>query len=175
MVPAVTFPLASPFDDTPDTPTVAAFADPQPGDRFHEMLSFWMFVVAVQPGNGRVAVLTLAAPGTMPRDGKLKVYPTHDAYREAWAYSTIPGYTVSLAARGTNVTGWFPGWDHIPQPPAPPTHEMKTLDRTVHTGGKVTVKLACPIEGCCKATLTGGASIVDGVVAYLATAPHPER
>lgn len=30
-----------------DRATAEAFADPKPGDRFHEMLSWWMIVVSV--------------------------------------------------------------------------------------------------------------------------------
>jgi hypothetical protein len=104
--------------DTPesrreDDVTAAAFADPQPGDMFHEMCSFWVVVVAVEP-RGRIAVLTSPGGHTLPQDGKLTVYRSHDAYRAAWSYGTIPGYTVRLSKRGVNVTGWFDGW-----PPSP--------------------------------------------------------
>lgn len=89
--------------------TVAAFADPQAGDSFHEMFTFRMFVIAVEPG-GRVAVMTVIPPCTLPRDGKLEIYPSHDAYRAAYAYGTIPGYWIRLDGRGVNVAGWFEGW-----------------------------------------------------------------
>jgi len=95
--------------------TEQAFADPRPGDSFHEMYSFRMFVVAVEM-EGRVAVLTVSSlPCTLPRDGKLEVYPSHDAYRAAFAYRSIPGYWIRLAERGVPIEGWFPGW-----PPGPP-------------------------------------------------------
>lgn len=94
--------------------TAQAFADPRPGDRFHEMFSFWMYVVAVEP-DGRVAVLTASPPCSLPGDGKIEIYPTHDAYRAYWAYESIPGYSISLGDRGNDVTGWFPGWP-TPEP-----------------------------------------------------------
>ena len=94
--------------------TAAAFADPQPGDSFHEMFTFRMFVIAVEPG-GRVAVMTATPPCTLPDDGKVVVYPDHDAYRQAFSYDTVPGYWVTLGRRGVDVTGWWPGWP----PPAP--------------------------------------------------------
>lgn len=41
-------------------PTEAALADPQPGDRFHEMYSWWTVVVAA--GNWGVTVLQAGGP-----------------------------------------------------------------------------------------------------------------
>jgi hypothetical protein len=99
--------------DERDRKTAEAFADPQAGDRFHEMLSCWWYVVAVEPA-GRVAVLRGIPPCTLPRDGKLEIFESHDAYRRMFAYETIPGYWVSLAERGNNVEGWFPGWPALP-------------------------------------------------------------
>lgn len=95
-----------------DAETASAFEDPQVGDSFHEMYSFRMFVVAVER-DGRVAVLTASPPCTVPNDGKIEVYPSHDAYRAAWSYESIPGYHIRLDQRGVNVSGWFAGW---PQP-----------------------------------------------------------
>lgn len=94
---------------TTDDATMAAFGDPQSGDHFHEMYTFHAFVVAVEP-EGRVAVLTVTPPCTLPRGGKLEIYASHDAYRAAFAYKTIPGYWVRLGKRGVNVAGWFAGW-----------------------------------------------------------------
>jgi hypothetical protein len=97
-----------------DLATVASFDDPQPGDSFHEMFSYRMFVIAVEPA-GRVAVLTVTPPCTLPADGTLKIYESHDAYRAAYAYGSIPGYWIRLDERGVNVTGWFAGWPN-PEP-----------------------------------------------------------
>lgn len=105
-----------------DRLTAAAFDDPQPGDRFHEMCSFWMYVVAVEP-DGRVAVLTASPPCTLPRDGKLKIHPSRDAYRAHWAYGSIPGYAIRLADRGNDVTGWFPDWPD-PEPECRPCADL---------------------------------------------------
>jgi histidine triad (HIT) family protein len=101
-----------------DRRTVEAFADPQVGDRFHEMLSVWWYVVAVEP-QGRVALLRGVPPCTLPRDGKLEVYPSHDAYRRHFGYDTIPGHWVNLADRGSDVGGWFEGWPEPPTEPEP--------------------------------------------------------
>ncbi len=104
--------------DTPElqrdrAATAAAFDDPQPGDAFHEMCSFWVFVIAVEP-QGRVAVLTSPGGQTLPGDGKLIIYPSHTAYREEYAYGSIEGYWVQLSGRGANVRGWFKGWPASP-------------------------------------------------------------
>lgn len=97
-----------------DTATTEAFADPRVGDSFHEMFTFRMFVIAIEP-TGRVAVMTTTPPCTLPADGKVTIYENHDAYRAAFAYNTIPGYWIRLGERGVNVTGWFGNW---PDPPA---------------------------------------------------------
>lgn len=93
--------------------TQAAFSDPRPGDSFHEMFTFRMFVIAVEP-EGRVAVMTVTPPCTLPRDGKVEIYPTHDAYRTAFAYGSIAGYWMRLGERGLDVSGWFGGWPEEP-------------------------------------------------------------
>jgi hypothetical protein len=97
-----------------DAATEAAFADPQVGDAFHEMYTFRMFVIGVEPG-GRVAVLTVTPPCTLPNDGTLKVYESHGAYRSAFAYRSMPGYWIRLDERGINVTGWLKEWP-APEP-----------------------------------------------------------
>lgn len=105
-----------------DTATAAAFADPKVGDSFHEMFTFRMFVIAVEPA-GRVAVMTVTPPCTLPDDGTVKVYESHDAYRAAFAYGTIPDYWIRLDRRGVNVTGWFTGWPD-PEPECRPCAEL---------------------------------------------------
>jgi hypothetical protein len=95
--------------------TAEAFDDPQVGDRFHEMCSFWMYVLAVEP-DGRIAVMHASPPCTVPDDGKVVAYASHDEYRKAYAYGSIPGYSMDLANRGSNVAGWFKGWPDVEQP-----------------------------------------------------------
>lgn len=85
--------------------TAEAFDDPQPGDRFHEMVSFWMYVLAVDD-DGRVHTLCASPPCNVPDDGRIEVFDNAEDYRAFWAYGSIPGYTVSLADRGNKVTGW---------------------------------------------------------------------
>ncbi len=87
-------------------PTVAAFSDPKPGDRFHEMYSFWMYVLEVAPDGGEVVAMHAHPPCTLPGDGLLKVYASAAEFREAYAYKSIPGYTCRLADRGNSIEGW---------------------------------------------------------------------
>lgn len=113
--------------------TAEAFADPQVGDRFHEMFSVWWYVVAVEPAD-RVAVLKGISPCELPRDGRLEVYPSHEAFRWAFGYETIPGrYWVMLADRGNDVEGWFPGWPEPgPEPePDPIQAEVNALAEVI--------------------------------------------
>jgi hypothetical protein len=100
--------------------TREAFADPQVGDRFQEMYSFWVFVVRVD--GQHVTTLEASPPCTVPDDGKLRHFATHEQYREAYRYGTNPGYWVRLADRGNDVSGWyeellpdFP-FDAVPEP-----------------------------------------------------------
>lgn len=125
--------VASPVPAEPATAdskalTAEAFADPQAGDEFTEMYSFWVVVVAVEPA-GRVAVLTTPGGRMLPDDGELIVYESHEAYRTAYAYPSIPGqYWVRLHRRGLDVAGWFRGWPEpastapqaVPAEPATP-------------------------------------------------------
>lgn len=88
--------------------TADAFDDPQPGDRFHEMYSWWVYVVARDGDN--VSTLSAAAPCTFPDDGTLWTGSVQDL-RERYSYASDPthqrlGYTVLLASRGDGVDGW---------------------------------------------------------------------
>lgn len=84
--------------------TAQAMADPQPGDRYHEMWSFWLYVVA---RNGdQVCTMEASAPCSFPRDGKI-VWQATEEFRRRWAYGSIEGYTVMLADRWNDVSGWL--------------------------------------------------------------------
>lgn len=85
--------------------TEEAFSDPQPGDVFQEMYSFWVVVVYVD--SDHVVVMEGIPPCTMPQDGHLRGFETHDDYRKHYSYKSIDGYVVRLSKRNENVTGWF--------------------------------------------------------------------
>lgn len=86
--------------------TAAAIAEPQVGDCFHEMLSYWLFVV-YRDGD-RVATLAAGAPCTFPEDGKLWE-GTLEEFKHQLSYkSRRAGFWVRLSDRGkTNVDGWY--------------------------------------------------------------------
>lgn len=85
--------------------TAEAFANPRVGDRFHEMWSFWMYVVAI---NGdEVVTMTLCPPGELPRDGKVERYVTADQYRAAFQYKSMAGYWITLDSRDNDIS-WYP-------------------------------------------------------------------
>lgn len=90
--------------------TDAAFEDPQSGDEFSEMFSFWMIVLAVR--GGEVIVMEASPPCTLPDDGRVISFATRDDFRKKYAYGSIPGYFVNLNKRGLDVTGWLPASFH---------------------------------------------------------------
>lgn len=97
--------------------TTEAFASPAVGDVYSEMYSYWVFVVAVDPS--RIAVLEASGPCELPRDGKLRVFYSHDDFRKVFTYKSRSnlGYWVMLDERGANVEGWFAGWPQVQGPP----------------------------------------------------------
>lgn len=107
----------SPIKLDPDHATAVAFDDPRPGDRFHEMFSWWVIVVEVE--DGRVSALEGPGPlnwerGRLQGGGELvepfqeraqvREFASVEAFKAAYAYGTIPGYSVVLADRGNDVT-----------------------------------------------------------------------
>jgi hypothetical protein len=85
--------------------TVEALRNPQVGDRFHEMLSFWMFVLEVTPET--VTFMTAAPPCTFPDDGKIETLP-REGFLKKFTYESIPDNSyLLLADRGNNVAGWL--------------------------------------------------------------------
>jgi hypothetical protein len=86
-----------------DKMTEEAMQLPQVGDRFTEMYSFWMYVVARV---GDVVVTREGSPPvTFPEGAALKSY-TLAEFRERFSCGSIPGYWVSLVDRGNDVRGW---------------------------------------------------------------------
>jgi hypothetical protein len=75
--------------------TEAAFASPQVGDRFHEMYSFWMYVVDIED-DGHIVT---AHGHSFPHEAEFRRFPSAVALREHWRY-------MLLASRGEDVTGW---------------------------------------------------------------------
>lgn len=87
-----------------DLLTEQAFMDPQIGDRFHEMYSFWVYVVA-RTGN-YITTMEASPPCEFPKDGKVQSYLLED-FRKRFSYESIPGYWVALRDRGNDVSGWL--------------------------------------------------------------------
>lgn len=84
--------------------TMAALADPQVGDRFHEMYGFYVYVVAV---NGdEVVTLEGSPPVTFPNGAIKRRTQTKAEFLKRLSYGSIPGSWVMLSERGNDVTGW---------------------------------------------------------------------
>lgn len=83
--------------------TEQAMNDPQPGDRFTEMLAFYVYVLE-REGN-RVTFMECNPPCELPKDGKVGTCSVGE-FSKRYAYSSIPGYSVYLCERGNDVAGW---------------------------------------------------------------------
>lgn len=84
--------------------TLEALDNPQVGDRFHEMFSFWVYVVAVDDNS--VTTIEGSPPVMFPDEGKVRVQ-TEEKFKERFLYKTIPGAWITLADRGNDVEGWL--------------------------------------------------------------------
>jgi hypothetical protein len=87
-----------------DAKTEKAFSNPQVGDRFTEMYSFWLYVVG--KNGDKVATIEASPPCSFPEDGKLKVQTVED-FRNRFAYGSISGYSLHFVDGDNNVEGWF--------------------------------------------------------------------
>lgn len=128
----------SPFGlrDPETDATCAAFDDPQVGDRFQEFYSFWVYVVHVD--GEYVAAVEASAPCDLPKDGKLRHFASRDAFRAAYAYGSIPGYSVALASRGAKVRGWYESLlPRFPVEPPEPEPEPVYDERLVAALGRL--------------------------------------
>ncbi len=91
------------FTAVKDEATELAFRSPAVGDRFHEMYSFWVYVMARE--GDVVTTIEASPPCTFPEDGKVRVQ-TLDEFRKRFAYGSIPGYWVRFCDSGNDVEGW---------------------------------------------------------------------
>jgi hypothetical protein len=95
--------------------TNEAMDDPRPGDRYQEMYSFWMYVVAVR-SDGAIIVAEGSPPVTFPQQATFRGFGNADAFRRHYSYNgNTPGYFVRLASRDENVTGWLEYAVEIPE------------------------------------------------------------
>lgn len=92
--------------DPVEQATYEAMEDPQVGDRFTEMYSFW--VIVVHRAGEQVATLEGSPPITFPDEGMLRTYSL-EKFRERFRYSTdsVKGYWVQLVDRGYDIEGWY--------------------------------------------------------------------
>lgn len=84
--------------------TMDALCNPQAGDVFTEMYSFWVHVLKF--ADGYVWVLEGHGGQTMPRDGHLMKL-TRAQFIAKYSYGSIPGTWVYLVKRQVDFTGWL--------------------------------------------------------------------
>lgn len=85
--------------------TAHAFWEPKVGMLFHEMYSYWLYVVDV---NGDiVTTLESGAPCTFPDGDSVKVWRgTVEEFSERWAYKGIIGFSMDIHSEDHDVAGW---------------------------------------------------------------------
>ncbi len=94
------------FPDLDKKKTEEAMQDPQVGDEFTEMYTFFFFVIAREGDRITVMETPPERPCVLPRDGIVKVM-TLDEFKQAYSYDGgKSGYWVRLCQRGVNVDGW---------------------------------------------------------------------
>lgn len=87
-----------------DAETMDALRNPQVGDRFHEMYSWWVYVVAVDAD--QVVTMLCGAPCTFPDDAEMRVQ-TKAEFLKSGTYPSMPDKPCAhLADRGNDVSGW---------------------------------------------------------------------
>ena len=84
--------------------TMDALCNPQVGDVFTEMYSFWIHVLKVS--EGYVWALEGHGGQTMPRDGHLMKL-TRAQFIAKYSYGSIPGAWVYLVKRQVDFSGWL--------------------------------------------------------------------
>ena len=84
--------------------TMEALKDPREGDRFSEMLSFWVYVVKVTKST--IYTLEGNPPITFPDDAELKMQ-SREEFLKRFTYDRIEGAWLLLEDRDNNVGGWF--------------------------------------------------------------------
>jgi hypothetical protein len=92
------------FPDPQKDATHEAVTDPHPGDRFSEMMTFHLYVLAVE--GDVVTTLEASGPCTLPEDGLLKTM-TKGEFRDRLSYKSGVGYWVRLVERECDVQGWL--------------------------------------------------------------------
>jgi len=85
--------------------TKEAFENPRVGDLFHEMYSFWVFVVLVS--DTHVAIMYAIGPCEFPADAITDIL-TRDEYAKRFQYSeSNKDYSVMFRSHDNNVEGWY--------------------------------------------------------------------
>lgn len=84
--------------------TKEVMENPQVGDRFSEMFSFWVYVI--ERGKDHVVILEASAPCKLPEEGKITTY-TLAEFKQRFSYGSIPGYWINYIDSNNDVEGWF--------------------------------------------------------------------
>ncbi len=93
-----------------DEATAGHMKHPLPGDRFHEMYSFWMHVI------GRRGPAVAVREYIGPDKTQVRVFLNNADFQKAYSYGSIPGFWIMYRDRilpGDDGFELFSAWDYI--------------------------------------------------------------
>lgn len=96
--------------------TNEAIDNPQVGDRFSAMNTFWVFwVLVVHRAGEKVVTIEGSPPLRFPDEGTLRAYSSLEKFKKWFSDDTVSakGYWVRLVDRGHNVQGWYSPGDEM--------------------------------------------------------------
>lgn len=110
-----------PFPRYHEQETLLAFNNPQVGDCFTEMYSFYMYVIGVE--EDKIYVIEGNPPCELPKDGILRVL-TRKEFKKHYGYGTQPGFWVTWVNGDNDVNGWLESKGVHLNPPISPYMEI---------------------------------------------------
>ena len=87
--------------------TEAVMQDLQVGDRFTEMLLYWVYICHIDQMGIITTVEGYASADEFPEVGSVKQYSNAEEFSQRFRFTTMPGYWVELYDRGNNVERWI--------------------------------------------------------------------
>ena len=84
--------------------------DPQPGDRFHEMYSYYVHVV--ERNGDKVTIEEYFPPANIPTDAKIKTMTVKE-FDQYYAYKSIPGYSIKYIDNDAPIEHYYKQFEQM--------------------------------------------------------------
>jgi len=85
--------------------TTEAIKTLRAGDRFCEMLTFWVYILSVSPIE--IVTLEVNGPARIPDEGEICRYSPPSEFDRRFSYGSIPGHWIALVDRDNDIGGWL--------------------------------------------------------------------